>query len=59
VLKDMELWTEIRRLVLTGELSRRQAVKDYQLNDRTIQKIVGHVEPPRLPPEGAAPAAEA
>jgi transposase len=46
VLQDMELWTEIRRRVLTGELSRRQAVKDYQLNYRTIQKIVGHVEPP-------------
>jgi hypothetical protein len=46
VLQDMELWIEIRRRVLTGELSRRQAVKDYQLNYRTIQKIVGHVEAP-------------
>lgn len=42
----MELWTEIRRRVLTGELSRRQAAKAYQLNYRTIEKIVGHVEPP-------------
>lgn len=42
----MELWTEIRRRVLTGELSRRQAAQEYRLNYRTVVKIVGHVEPP-------------
>jgi transposase len=42
----MELWTEVRRRVLTGELSRRQAAREYQLNYRTVVKIVGHVEPP-------------
>ena len=42
----MELWAEVRRRVLTGELSRRQAAKEYQLNYRTVEKIVGHVEPP-------------
>ena len=46
VLQDMELWTEIRRRVLTGEISRRQAAREYQLNYRTVVKIVGHVEPP-------------
>jgi transposase len=46
VLTNMELWAEVRRRVLTGELSRRQAAKEYHLNYRTVEKIVGHVEPP-------------
>ncbi|TWT66958.1 transposase [Posidoniimonas polymericola] len=32
----MELWTEVRRRVLTGELSRRQAAEEYDLNYRTV-----------------------
>jgi hypothetical protein len=32
--------------VLTGESSRRKAAREYQLNYRTVVKIVGHVEPP-------------
>ncbi|MBA3480304.1 MAG: IS21 family transposase [Pirellulales bacterium] len=42
----MELWTEVRRRVLTGEISRRQACSEYQLHWQTLQKILGHVEPP-------------
>ena len=42
----MELWTEVRRRVLTGELSRRQAAQEYGLNYRTVAKICEHVEPP-------------
>lgn len=42
----MELWTEVRRRVLTGGLSRRQAAREYQLNYRTVAKICEHVEPP-------------
>jgi len=42
----MELWTEIRRRVLTGEISRRQACREYGLNWRTIKKVLEHVEPP-------------
>jgi len=42
----MELWTEVRRRVLTGEISRRQACREYGLNWRTIAKILEHVEPP-------------
>ena len=42
----MELWTEVRRRVLTGELSRRQATVEYNLNYRTVEKICRHVEPP-------------
>src|SRR5947209_750367 len=41
----MQLWAEIRRRVLAGELSLRQAAVDYDLNFRTIQKIVHQAEP--------------
>jgi hypothetical protein len=30
----MELWSEIRRRVLAGEISMRQACAEYQLNFR-------------------------
>ena len=36
----MDKWTRIRRDVLAGEISRRQAVKKYNLNFRTIQKVL-------------------
>jgi transposase len=42
----MELWSEIRRRVLAGEISLRQACSEYGLNFRTIRKIVRHSEPP-------------
>ncbi len=41
----MELWSEIRRRIKSGELSRRQACSQYQLNFRTVRKIVNHPEP--------------
>jgi transposase len=42
----MELWSEVRRRVLTGELSMRQARKEYGLHWDTLQKILQHEEPP-------------
>src|SRR6202035_3977501 len=45
----MELWSEIRRRVLTGELSIRQSCSEYGLNFRTVRKIVHHAEPPPFP----------
>ncbi|MDC0934977.1 IS21 family transposase [Pirellulales bacterium] len=42
----MEIWTEIRRRVLRGEISRRQACREYNLHWETIQKILAHAEPP-------------
>jgi hypothetical protein len=42
----MELWSEVRRRVLTGELSKRQARKEYSLHWDTLQKILG--SPPLL-----------
>ncbi len=43
---DMELWSEVRRRVLTGELSKRQACREYRLHWDTLQKILEHEEPP-------------
>jgi transposase len=42
----MQTWAEIRRRVLSGELSLRQAARAYRLNFRTVHKIVHHQEPP-------------
>src|SRR2546423_553528 len=44
----MELWSEIRRRVLAGAISMRQACAEYHLNFRTVRKIVRHAEPPPL-----------
>jgi transposase len=41
----MEIYADIRRRVHSGELSLRQACSAYQLNFRTVQRIVGHSEP--------------
>ena len=43
---NMELWSEVRRRVLTGELSKRQACQKYKLHWDTLQKILQHEEPP-------------
>jgi transposase len=45
VFKDMEKWVEIRRRVLTGELSKRGACTEYGLEWRTLQRILKHEEP--------------
>jgi transposase len=42
---DMENWAEIRRRIMTGELSLRQACSVYQLNFRTVRRIVQRREP--------------
>jgi len=41
----MEKWVEIRRRVLTGELSKRAACREYQLDWRTLKRILKHEEP--------------
>ena len=43
---DMEQWAEIRRRVLTGQISKRQACAEYQIHWRTLTKILEHEEPP-------------
>jgi transposase len=42
----MEQWSEIRRRVLTHEVSKRQACKQYGINWKTLQKMLAYEEPP-------------
>jgi len=42
----MEQWSEVRREVLTGKLSKRAACKKYELHWDTLKKILAHEEPP-------------
>ena len=42
----MEFWTEVRRRVLTGQLSKRAACREYELGWHTLAKILAHQEPP-------------
>jgi hypothetical protein len=42
----MEFWKEVRRLVLTNELSKRAACAKYGLGWHTLKKILAHAEPP-------------
>ena len=43
---DMEMWSEIRRRVLGGEISKRAACQEYGLHWDTLTKILSHAEPP-------------
>jgi transposase len=42
----MEFWKEVRRQVLTNELSQRAACEKYRLGWHTLKKILAHAEPP-------------
>ena len=44
--EDMDLWAEVRRRVLTGELSKRGACREYDICWYTLEKMLAHVEPP-------------
>ena len=46
----MEKWIEIRRRVLLGEISQRQACREYSLGWRTLKKILAHEQPATLLP---------
>jgi len=43
---DMHEWSEIRRRVLTGEISKRAACREYDLGWHTLKKILEHEVPP-------------
>ncbi|MFM8537371.1 MAG: hypothetical protein ACKOES_04765 [Planctomycetaceae bacterium] len=43
---DMEIWSEIRREVLTGALSKRAAIVKYKVGWHTLKKMLAHDEPP-------------
>src|SRR4051795_6243692 len=57
VYADMDHWAEIRRRVLTGEISKRQACREYDLHWLTLKKILSHEEPPGYRRRWAPPAA--
>src|SRR3954471_14026242 len=42
----MEFWKEVRRRVLTKEISKRAACETYGLGWHTLTKILAHDEPP-------------
>src|SRR6516164_4208876 len=42
----MEIWVEVRRRVLAGEISKREACREYRLHWDTLTKILAHEEPP-------------
>lgn len=42
----MDQWIEVRRRVLTGQLSKRAACAEYALSWRTLEKMLSHEEPP-------------
>jgi hypothetical protein len=43
---DIVLWSEVRRRVLTKELSQRAACKEYGLGWHILKKILAHDELP-------------
>ena len=46
MLKDMQLWTEVRHALLVEQISLREAAERFDLNFRTVQKIRDNVSPP-------------
>jgi transposase len=53
----MEWWTEIRRKVLVGGVSKRQVLRQYGIHWETLEKILAHSSPPgyRMREERAKP----
>jgi transposase len=51
VFTDMEQWAEIRRRVLTGEISKREACRAYGLHWQTLNKILANLEPSPFRPK--------
>ena len=43
---DMEKWAEIRRLVWVEDRSKRSVCREFNIHWSTLQKILGHTEPP-------------
>ena len=46
VYANMDEWSEIRRRVLTREISQREACKQSRIHWKTLKKILAHEEPP-------------
>ena len=48
----MDMWTKVRRSVLTDKLSKRQACEKYNIHWETLQKILANPEPPKRRRQG-------
>ena len=44
--RTWNIWSEIRRLVLTDERNKIQACRKYGLHRKTLEKMLRHEEPP-------------
>jgi hypothetical protein len=51
----MAPWTEIRRRVLTEQLSKRQACDEYGIHWKTLEKMLRYSEPPGYRRQTAGP----
>src|SRR5262245_2606033 len=47
----MEQWAEIRQRVLTGEMTKREACREYDLHWQTLKKVLASAEPPPFRPK--------
>lgn len=43
----MQKWTEVRRAVLTGAMSKREACRRFGVHWQTLEKMLSQAEPPR------------
>ena len=46
MLRDMQLWAEIRRRVLVDGVSKRQILRETGMHWRTLEKVLANPEPP-------------
>ncbi len=46
MITDMHVWTKVRLAVLRDGMSKREACRKFDLNFRTVQKIIQNEEPP-------------
>ncbi|HWL08094.1 MAG TPA: hypothetical protein VNQ76_06815 [Planctomicrobium sp.] len=44
----MEQWAKIRRKALTGQISKREVCKEYDVHWQTLGKMLAHSEPPEM-----------
>ena len=55
VFTDMEKWAEIRRRVLVDGQSKRSVCREFDIHWDTLQKILGHPQPPGYRRSGPRP----
>ena len=51
----MKMWSDVRRSVLTGKLSKRQACRQFNIHWGTLEKMLSEPEPPKQRRPAARP----